>query len=202
MNDALLPNDGVISPDVRAAAYHRLHWLWPILAKPAVARGLRWAGWLAFVAWLVFTVLVLALRFVVLPIVADYRDEIERAASKAVGQSVSIGRIEARWQGLNPDLVLDNVVVADRQGGAAFSLARVEGVMSWQTLLRLRPTLSLLAFDGPVLHVRRETTGKLTIAGMDTEGDSDPAFAEWVLDQYSAKFYQSIKGFPGGIKVF
>jgi len=177
------PNAGVISPDVRAAAYHRLHWLWPILARPAVARGLRWGGWLVFAAWLAFTVLVLALRFVVLPKVADYRDDIERAASKAVGQAVSIGRIEARWQGLNPDLVLDDVVVADRQGMPAFSLARVEGVMSWQTLLRLRPTLSLLAFDGPVLHVRREMTGKLTIAGMDTEGESDPAFAEWVLDQ-------------------
>lgn len=183
MSEASGPNAGVISPDVRAAAYHRLHWLWPILAKPAVARGLRWGGWLVFAAWLVFTLLVLALRFVVLPKVADYRGEIERAASKVVGQAVSIGRIEARWQGLNPDLVLDDVVVADRQGMPAFSLARVEGVMSWQTLWRLRPTLSLLAFDGPVLHVRREANGKLTVAGMDTEGESDPAFAEWVLDQ-------------------
>lgn len=176
-------NTGRISPEVRAAAYHRLHWLWPLLARPAVARGLRWAGWLLFGGWLVFTVLVLALRFVVLPKVADYRDEIEQAASKAVGQPVSIGRIEARWQGLNPDLVLDEVVVADRQGMPAFTLTRVEGVMSWQTLLRLRPTLSLLAFDGPILHVRRETNGKITVAGMDTEGESDPAFAEWVLDQ-------------------
>lgn len=191
MNDASPLNDSVISPDVRAAAYHRLHWLWPILAKPAVARGLRWAGWLAFAAWLAFTVLVLALRFVVLPKVADYRDEIERAASKAVGQPVSIGRIEARWQGLNPDLVLDDVVVADRQGGAAFSLTRVEGVMSWQSLLRLRPILSLLAFDGPVLHVRREVNGKLTVAGMDTESEGDPAFAEWVLDQKRIRIHDA-----------
>ena len=184
-------NSGVISPDVRAAAYHRLHWLWPILAKPAVARGLRWAGWLVFAAWLAFTVLVLALRFVVLPKVADYREDIERAASKAVGQPVSIGRIEARWQGLNPDLVLDDVVVADRQGMPAFSLARVEGVMSWQTLWRLRPTLKLLAFDGPVLHVRREINGKLTVAGMDAEGEGDPAFAEWVLEQKRIRIHDA-----------
>jgi uncharacterized protein YhdP len=43
--------------------------------------------------------------------------------------------------------------------------------------------LSLLAFDGPVLHVRREIDGKLTVAGMASEGESDPAFAEWVLEQ-------------------
>jgi uncharacterized protein (TIGR02099 family) len=183
VNEPLSRCSGVISPDTRVAVYHRLHWLWPVLAKPAVARGLRWGGWLLFVAWLAFTALVLALRYTVLPKVADYRTQIEQVASKAVGQPVRIGRIEARWQGLNPDLVLDDVVVADRQGAPAFSLARVEGVLSWQSLWRLRPTLALLAFDGPVLHVRRETTGKLTVAGMDTEGESDPAFAEWVLEQ-------------------
>lgn len=174
---------GVISQDVRAAAYYRLHWLWPILARPGIARALRWAAWGLFAAWLAFAALVLALRYAVLPKVADYRAEIEQAASRAVGQPVRIGRIEARWQGLNPDLVLDDVVIADRQGAPAFSLARVEGVLSWQSLVRLRPTLSLLAFDGPVLHVRREIDGKLTVAGMASEGESDPAFAEWVLEQ-------------------
>ena len=80
-----------------------------------------------------------------------------------VGQPVRIGSLEARWQGLNPDLVLDEVVVADRQGQAAFSLARVEGVLSWQSLLLGRPILSLLAFERPVLHVRRDAQGKITV---------------------------------------
>jgi hypothetical protein len=70
----------------------------------------------AVCAWLAFAALVLALRYAVLPKVADYRAEIEQAASRAVGQPVRIGRIEARWQGLNPDLILDDVVIADRQG--------------------------------------------------------------------------------------
>ena len=91
---------GVISQDVRAAAYYRLHWLWPILARPGIARALRWAAWGLFAAWLAFAALVLALRYGVLPKVADYRAEIEQAASRAVGQPVRIGRIEARWQGL------------------------------------------------------------------------------------------------------
>ena len=103
-----------MSQDVRAAAYYRLHWLWPILARPGIARALRWAGWGLFAAWLAFAALVLALRYGVLPKVADYRAEIEQAASRAVGQPVRIGRIEARWQGLNPDLILDDVVIADR----------------------------------------------------------------------------------------
>lgn len=175
------------SPDtrqeVRGAIYHRLHWLWPVLARPAVGRGLRLLGWSLFGLWLAFAVLLLLLRYAILPQVGQYQAEIERMASQAVGQPVKIGRIEARWQGLNPDLVLDDVQIADRRGVPAFTLARVESVLSWQTLFRLRPTLALLSFDGPVLHVRRETDGKISIAGMETEEESDPAFAQWVLEQ-------------------
>lgn len=169
--------------EVRSALYHRLRWLWPLLARPAVGRGLRLLGWGALAAWLLFVGLVLALRYAILPKVGDYVPEIERAVSRAVGQPVKIGKIEARWAGLNPDLVLDQVQILDRQGQLAFSLARVESVLSWQSLWRGRPMLSLLAFDGTVLHVRRDANGKITVAGMETEGESDPAFAEWVLAQ-------------------
>lgn len=174
-----MPNSPVTPTDVRIALYHRLHWLWPVLAS----RGIRLLGWGLFAAWLIFVVLILALRYAVLPRIGDYQSEIERAATQAVGLPVKIGRIEARWRGLNPDLVLDEVMVADHQGAPAFTLARIEGVLSWHTLWRLRPTLALLAFDRPVLHIRRETTGKITVAGVDTEGESDPAFGEWVLQQ-------------------
>lgn len=172
-----------LPPGVRAALYYRLSWLWPTLARPLVARGLRLLGWTLFVAWLFFVALQLALRYIVLPQVGDYQAEIEQAASEAVGRPVRIGRIETRWQGLNPDLVLDQVSVLDRQGLPAISLARVEAVLSWASLWRLRPTLALLAFERPVLHVRRELGGRITVAGVDTEGESDPAFADWLLAQ-------------------
>jgi len=176
-------NSPLTRQEIREGVYHRLHWLWPWLARPAVARGLRVLGWSLFVLWLLFVGLVLALRYVVLPKVGDYQAEIEQAATRAVGQPVKIGKIEARWRGLNPDLVLDDVTVSDHLGQPAFSLTRVESVLSWQSLWRLQPTLSLLSFEGPVLHVRRESNGRITVAGMATEGDSDPAFAEWVLQQ-------------------
>jgi hypothetical protein len=43
--------------------------------------------------------------------------------------------------------------------------------------------LSLLAFDGPVLHVRREMPMAESPWPAWAEGESDPAFAEWVLAQ-------------------
>ncbi|AXS80689.1 YhdP family protein [Dechloromonas sp. HYN0024] len=187
MRDLDARNSPVIPSDLRVALYHRLHWLWPLLA----GRPVRLLGWTLFGAWLLFAALILTLRYVVLPKIGDYQSQIEQAATQAVGQAVKIGRIEARWQGLNPDLVLDDVVIADRSGGSAFSLARVEGVLSWQSLWRLRPTLALLVFDGPVLHVRRDANGKITVAGVDTEGDSDSGFAEWVLQQKRIRIHNA-----------
>lgn len=146
-------------------------------------RTVRLLVWTAIAVWLAAAAVVLALRHVVLPRVADWQPQIEAAVSRAVGQPVRIGRVAARWEGMNPDLVLDDVAVLDRQGVAAFSLSRVEIVISWRSLWHRRPMLALLAVERPVLHVRREANGRITVAGMDAEGESDPALADWVLAQ-------------------
>ncbi|MCK6391496.1 MAG: TIGR02099 family protein, partial [Azonexus sp.] len=152
--------------------------------RPAV--GWRFARLLVYGllgAWFVFAALVLVLRFVVLPGVAGYRADIEAAASRAVGQAVRIGHIEAGWKGLNPDLVLDDVVMLDAAGAPALSLGRVESVLSWHSLWQFKPILSLLALDRPILHVRRDRNGQIRIAGVEAQGDGDPAFADWLLAQ-------------------
>lgn len=168
---------------LRRVLYHRLHWLWPVVYSSPLRTALVVVWRILLFAWLLFALMVLGLRFLVLPNVGIYHGQIEQTLSQAIGQPVSIGNIEARWQGLNPDLVLDNVVVADRQGAPAFSLEQVETVLSWSSLWRGKITLALLAFERPVLHVRRETNGRITVAGINAEGESDPAFAQWVLDQ-------------------
>jgi uncharacterized protein (TIGR02099 family) len=168
---------------LRRTLYHRLHWLWPVVYSSPLHMALVVAWRLALAAWLIFALLVLGLRFFVLPNVGIYHGQIEQAVSQAIGQPVAIGNIEARWQGLNPDLVLGTVVITDRQGAPAFSLEQVEAVLSWSSLWRGKITLALLAFERPVLHVRREANGRITVAGIDTEGESDPGFAQWVLDQ-------------------
>jgi hypothetical protein len=56
-------------------------------------------------------------------------------------------------------------------------------MLLWKQSRAGRLTLGLLAFERPVLHVRRETGGRITVAGIAAEGESDPAFAEWVFAQ-------------------
>jgi uncharacterized protein (TIGR02099 family) len=180
-----------LARDLRRGAYYRLHGLRTLLARPALRLGLRIAAWAAFAGWLLFVGLVLALRFAVLPAISDYRDDLERALGSALGQEVRIGRVEAHWRGLNPELLLDDLALLDAAGVPSFTLERVDVVLSWQSLLRLRPVLALLAFERPVLHVRRDAGGNIRIAGIESGGNSDPAFAEWVLEQQRIRIHDA-----------
>ncbi len=176
---------------IHQGLYYRLHGLRALLGRPWVASALRVAGWLLIVGWLFFVALVLLLRFAVLPSIADYRADIERLAGKAVGQEVRIGQIAAHWRGLNPELVLDGVSLLAADGAPSFSLQRVDAVLSWHSLWRLRPVLALLSFDHPVLHVRRASDGRISVAGIESTGNSDPAFAEWVLEQKRIRIHDA-----------
>jgi hypothetical protein len=69
--------------ELRPALYHRLHRLVPLIAHPAV----RWIGRFALRAWSCSispsSLLILALRYLILPNIENYRPEIERQVSQA-----------------------------------------------------------------------------------------------------------------------
>lgn len=171
------------SPELRAAWYYRLHFLWPWLARPALRRGFSILGWGLFGLYLAFTLLVLVLRYGVLPDIQRHQPRIEAAASAALGLPVRIGELQARWTGLHPVLVLRDVRLEDMNGAPALSLERVEGVLSWRSLLRAEPLFSLLSLERPALQVRRDAQGELFVAGLAMSGPSDGRALAWVLAQ-------------------
>ena len=65
---------------------------------------------------LTFALIIVALRWWILPEIGHYRADIEAQISRAVGQKVVIGQIQAGWRGLRPHLKLGPVVVHDRAG--------------------------------------------------------------------------------------
>ena len=146
-----------------------------------VWRPLVWAFWLVYFG---FVLAVLGLRYVVLPHIEDYRGDIERLASRGLGQSVSIGKIEASWDGVNPDLTLLDVRIADAEGLPAISLNRVEAILSWWSVPRADLTLRLLRLDEPILHIRRDVKGVLFVAGIPVDlEETNSDISGWVLAQ-------------------
>lgn len=139
-----------------------------------------------FTLWTVIFVLagsVLAMRYLVLPNIDDYRQRIASAVTATVGETVTIGEIDASWKGLNPHLSLHDVQLIDRQQRPALTLIRVEASLSWLSLLLLEPRLSELAVYQPELTIRRETDGQLYVAGIHMGGPARPEFANWLLRQ-------------------
>ena len=170
--------------ELRPALYHRLHWLVPI-ASHRVARAIwRFVVRAFWVSYFGFVLLVLALRYLVLPNIESYRPEIERQLSVGLGLSVVIGKIEASWAGLNPDLILSDVRIADAQGQPALAFARVEGVLSWSSIPHWQLRLGLLQIAEPTLHLRRDVDGRFYVAGIAVSQDGgDGSVADWILAQ-------------------
>ncbi|MDR2614421.1 MAG: hypothetical protein LBC91_03755, partial [Candidatus Accumulibacter sp.] len=160
--------------------------LLPFIAPPAarrLARALVWGFWIVY---FLFILLILSLRYAILPRIENHRPAIERMIAESIGRKVSIGRIEAGWADLHPDLTLYDVGVADAEGRPALSFARVEMVLSWRSVIGMR--LRLLRIDQPTLHVRRAGDGRFFVAGFPLGGVGDGGGdggkgASWVLTQ-------------------
>src|SRR3990172_8470286 len=74
--------------------------------RSLVRRLLRFTGIAALVVYFGFAVVVLALRFWILPQIEERPELITQAISRNIGQRVSIGSVDSGWQGLRPYLAL------------------------------------------------------------------------------------------------
>jgi uncharacterized protein (TIGR02099 family) len=146
---------------------------------------LRFAGWTIVALYLAFAVLVLALRYWLLPQVGDYTRDIEQTVSRTLGERVTIGGIDAGWRGLRPELMLKDVVIHDRGGRAALSLPLVDATLAWSSLAYGSLRFYSLVLDRPNLEIRRDAAGRFHVAGMELRRDagSDSGMASWLLSQ-------------------
>jgi uncharacterized protein (TIGR02099 family) len=131
----------------------------------------------------------LTLQWGILPHIEDWRPEIERHASRAVGVPVHIGRISVRSSGWIPALDLRDVVLRDAAGTEALRLPRVSAALSARSLLVLSPRLAQLYIEDARLLVRRDSAGHLHVGGLDlaaraTVSSADEASTlDWFFSQ-------------------
>ena len=141
---------------------------------------------LAVVVYFVFCILILALRYVVLPNIDAYKPDIERLASQAIGNTVTIAAIDASWEGWRPRLSLHDVLIRDKFGNHSLKLPEVSATLAWwRTALAGDLRLYRLEIDRPDMDVRRDADGKLYVAGIyfDTGKSGNGQGADWVLSQ-------------------
>lgn len=144
----------------------------------------RLATWAVLICGALFVALVVALRYLLLPNIGEYREPIAEALSQAAGQRITIGAISGSWQGYRPELQLQDLQVHDADGQPVLSLSRVETVIAWLPLFAGRLQFDSLAITRPRLEVEREASGAIRVAGMrlGREG-GDGSFLDWLLSQ-------------------
>lgn len=144
-------------------------------------RGLRWAGWALIATYFLAVGGMLALRFWVLPGVAAYKTEIAAAVSRAVGERVELGGVEAEWFGLHPRLELTDVRIFDRRGDEALALPYVGVTIAWRSLVAGELRFRSIVLDRPDLSIRRDPQGRLFVAGLELASSGAPD--DWLLKQ-------------------
>lgn len=152
----------------------------------AIGRTWRITLLTLLMVYFVVCVMFLALRYVVLPNINQYQPQIESLASRALGQSVAIGAIEADWQGLRPQLIFENVMIRDAQGKQALHLPRISAVVSWWSAAIGNLRLQSLEITSPDLDILRDSSGQLFIAGVpiDLNREGDGKSMDWLLTQH------------------
>ncbi|MDO8262273.1 MAG: YhdP family protein [Gallionella sp.] len=127
---------------------------------------------------------IILLRYWLLPDIELYHDRITAALTKAIGNTVTIGKIESDWQGLQPRLSFVDVHILNEQRQPALALPRIDGSLSWMSLFAVELRLASLEINRPELLIRRDAQGELFIGGMALSKQvGDNNLADWLLHQ-------------------
>ena len=125
---------------------------------------LRW-GLLVFAVLLVLAAFYVSLGRQLVPLVAEYRDELQDRAAEALRVPLSIGRLEGQWRGFAPELVVRDVVIG--APGQEMRLDRIQvrpdllgSLLNWQ------PHLASLTVSGLQLIVRQDSEGRWELQGL------------------------------------
>jgi uncharacterized protein YhdP len=127
-----------------------------------------------------FAVVVLTLRYWVLPHVDEYREQIVDGLSRAIHQRVQIGRIEGDWDGYRPRLILREVSLLDAQGQERLRLEQVDSTLSWLSLFFGELRFNAIELEHLSLEIRRDQTGQLLVAGIPVgQSGGDSVLVDW-----------------------
>lgn len=148
----------------------------------------NWLTRLTIVASAIFALLsaatILLMRYWLLPDIGQHHDKIVASLTKAVGNPVAIDKLEADWRGFRPRLKLTGVRLLGAQGQPALVLPKVEGSVSWMSLLFAELRLENLRIEQPELLIRRDTQRNIYIGGIALSTQAgDSRFADWLLHQ-------------------
>ncbi len=136
------------------------------------------------VAAVLIALIIIVLRYWLLPDIEQYHDRITSSLSAAMGNPVTIAKIQGDWQGFLPHLNFSDVRILDEQRQPALVLQRIDGTVSWMSLFSAELRLASLEIDRPELLIRRDAQGNIFAGNLALSKQSEGNdLADWILHQ-------------------
>lgn len=134
---------------------------------------LRRSLWLGAIG-LMLLALYVSLGRQLVPLVAEYRLEIQDKARELLDMPVALGRLEGRWEGFSPRLLGHDVILGE--GDAAVRLDRLALVPDVAaSLLSRQLQLKAVEFTGVHLSLVQNSEGKWRVDGLPERDEQPPA---------------------------
>jgi uncharacterized protein (TIGR02099 family) len=144
----------------------------------------RIVTWTILICAFVSALVVGGVHYWLLPNIESYREGIARDISVAARQRITIGKLAGRWSGFNLQLTLGDVAVFDNAGQPALKLERVDGTLSWWSLIHWEPRFDSLEIERPDFNIRRDKRGVVSVAGVEMSGSiNSGGLSDWLLRQ-------------------
>ncbi len=149
-----------------------------------LATALRWGLGLCALL-LVCAALYVSLGRQVVPLVAEYQQEVEARGSEALGQPLRIGSLEGRWQGFAPLLIAHDVQVGEGEQAAHLDQVRVvPDVLA--SLLTRQPRIANLELEGVRLALVQDAEGAWQLKGVPQREEAPAPDIARLLDAAQA----------------
>ncbi|MHA6492583.1 YhdP family protein [Pseudomonas borbori] len=118
------------------------------------------------------------------PLVAEYRLEIEDKAAAALRMPVRIGSLEGRWRGLSPLLLAHDLQLGEGDNSLVLDQVRVVPDVLGSLLAR-QPRIKALELEGLQLRLTQDEQGRWTLDGLP-QREETPLDVGRVLQQLQA----------------
>ena len=150
---------------------------------------LRWLGRVLLVFYVLVMIVVLGVRYWLLPHIDHWRTPIEQVLSQATDSQIQIGHLSAQWSGLLPEIQIHDLQVRDHNLQQDLHIPFMNARIKWRSVLARQVHFSYLRVDGLRLALWRDQGLRLRLAGQAIDmaavsnETSSTGFMAWLLEQ-------------------
>lgn len=152
----------------------------------------RWLWWIAGGLVVFLLALHLVLRFVVVPQIAERRQEIESALSTAIQRPVRLGQVRAGWSQFRPRVDIESLAILGQDGTPSVVLPAISASLSWRSITARTLVFGRLHTAGLELFLRRMADGTILLGDIPLNRGEDSGFIEWLQQQRGIDLEHSV----------